>query len=105
MAAAAQHGRLWGHAYAVAPSGIYMPPESAVRRASELANVRVAGGYRSGSHFSALQALETFLQPAESNLHFVTSFYKRHALVIRANVLPSANALLAERPAFRLPSQ
>src|SRR5215468_7671683 len=46
MAASAQHGRMWGHAYAVTPSGIYVPPESPIRKAGDLAHVEVAVGYR-----------------------------------------------------------
>ena len=86
MAASAQHGRMWGHAYAVAPSGIYVPPESSIRQASELANVEVAVGYRSGSHFSALQALEKCLQPAAINLHFVGRPMQRLALLLNRKV-------------------
>ena len=58
VAATGKHGRMWGHAYSVTPSGIYVPPESPIRKPSELANVEIAVGYHSGSHFSALQALE-----------------------------------------------
>ena len=86
MAASAQHGRMWGHAYAVAPSGIYVPPESPIRKASDLAQVEVAVGYRSGSHFSALQALENFLSPAEINLHFVGRPMQRLALLLGRKV-------------------
>jgi NitT/TauT family transport system substrate-binding protein len=67
LAASARHGRMWGQAYSVAPSGIYVPPESSVRKAKDLANVPIAVGYHSGSHFSALQALEKTLQPSEIN--------------------------------------
>ncbi len=86
MAATAQHGRMWGHAYAVAPSGIYVPPDSPIRTAADLANVAVAVGYRSGSHFSALQALEAFLQPTEMNLHFVGRPLQRLALLLDRRV-------------------
>ena len=86
MAASAQHGRMWGHAYAVTPSGIYVPPESPIRKASDLAHVEVAVGYRSGSHFSALQALEAFLQPTEIHLHFVGRPMQRLALVLGRKV-------------------
>jgi NitT/TauT family transport system substrate-binding protein len=90
MAASARHGRMWGHAYAVAPSGIYVAPESPLRTASDLASVEVAVGYHSGSHFSALQALEQFLSPAEINLHFVGRPLQRLALLLDRKVA-SAN--------------
>jgi ABC-type nitrate/sulfonate/bicarbonate transport system substrate-binding protein len=63
-------GRMWGHAYAVLPSAIYVPGDSAVRRPEQLAGVEVAVGYHSGSHFSTLQALEPFLAPDEIRLRF-----------------------------------
>lgn len=71
LAASARQGRMWGQAYSVAPSGIYVPPESSVRKAKDLAGIPIAVGYHSGSHFSALQALEKCLQPSEINLQFV----------------------------------
>ncbi len=69
LAASARQGRMW--AYSVAPSGIYVSPESSVRKAKDLASIPIAVGYHSGSHFSALQALEKCLQPSEINLQFV----------------------------------
>src|SRR5437867_1514264 len=65
MASSSNLGRMWGHAYSVTPSGIYVPPESPIRRSADLAGVDVGVGYHSGSHFSALQALEHVL-PRES---------------------------------------
>ncbi len=64
MAASGGHGRMWGHAYAVTPSGIYVPPESSIRKPEDLANVEVVVGYHTGSHFSTLQGLEKFLRRA-----------------------------------------
>lgn len=90
LAASARHGRMWSHAYSVAPSGIYVPPESPMRQASDLANVEVAVGYHSGSHFSALQALEKVLPPAEIKLHFVGRPLQRLALLLERKVV-SAN--------------
>ena len=37
MAAASSPGRMWGGAYTVTPSGIYVPPESDIRRPEEIA--------------------------------------------------------------------
>src|SRR6266542_227286 len=39
MAAASQHGRMWGHAYSLAPSGIYVAPESPIQKPEDLAHV------------------------------------------------------------------
>ena len=49
MASSAGHGRMWGHAYSIAPAGIFVPPESPVHSASDLANVEVSVGYHSGA--------------------------------------------------------
>ena len=70
QAAADAAGRMWGHAYSVLPSGIYVAGDSALRRPEDLAGVEVAVGYHSGSHFSTLQALETFLTTDEIKLRF-----------------------------------
>jgi NitT/TauT family transport system substrate-binding protein len=71
MAASGRHGKMWGNAYAVTPAGIYVAPESTIRRPEDLAGAQVGVGYHSGSHFSALQALEAFLSPDQLNLSFV----------------------------------
>src|SRR5262252_4728526 len=39
MAAASSPGRMWGGAYTVTPAGVYVPPESSVRRPEDLADV------------------------------------------------------------------
>jgi NitT/TauT family transport system substrate-binding protein len=63
-------GRMWGQAYSVLPSGIYVPADSPIRRPQELADVDVAVGYHSGSHFSTIQALEPFLAAEQIKLRF-----------------------------------
>jgi len=71
MASTTQHGHMWGHAYSVTPSAIFVPPESRIRRPEDLASVQVGVGYHSGSHFSALQALEPVLPPDQIAFHFL----------------------------------
>ncbi len=71
MAASAAHGRMWGHAYSVTPSAIWVAPESPLQNPEDLAGVEVAVGWHSGSHFSALQALQSVLPPDRINLQFV----------------------------------
>jgi NitT/TauT family transport system substrate-binding protein len=105
QAATDQHGRMWGHAYSVLPCGIYVAPESEVRRPADLAGVEVGVGYHSGSHFSAIQALEAVLQPDEIELRFVGQPYDRiDALLNRdlaaANVWGAATYLV-EQQGFR----
>jgi NitT/TauT family transport system substrate-binding protein len=73
MASSASHGVMWGHAYSVTPAGIYVAPESGLRNPDQLRDVEVGVGYHSGSHFSALQALEPFVKPADARLRFIGS--------------------------------
>ena len=86
MAATAEHGRMWGHAYSVTPSGIWVPPESPIRRPEDLAGQDVAVGFHSGSHFSALQALEAFLGPDDIRLKFVGLPFDRVQLLLDRRV-------------------
>ena len=67
-AAASDHGLMWGRAYTVTPSGIYAAPESGIRRPSDLDGVPIAVGYHSGSHFSALSALQQVLKDEQITL-------------------------------------
>ena len=60
MAASGEHGKMWGHAYSVTPRASTSPP-IAYPPADDLVGRAVGVGYHSGSHFSALQALEAFL--------------------------------------------
>ena len=71
QASATNLGRMWGRAYSVTPSGIYVPPESSIRAPEDLVGVEIAVGYHSGSHFTALQALEKFLAPEQIKLRFI----------------------------------
>src|SRR5262249_26209526 len=71
MASSADHGLMWGHAYCVTQAGIMVPPESKIQSPDELRNVEVGVGFHSGSHFSALQALQPFIDPKNANLRFI----------------------------------
>src|SRR5688572_27401055 len=86
MAASAGHGKMWGHAYSVSPSGIFVPPESPVRSPEELANIPITVGYHSGSHFSTLQGLERFLKHEEIKLHFGGLLLDRLASIVDRQV-------------------
>jgi ABC-type nitrate/sulfonate/bicarbonate transport system substrate-binding protein len=81
MAASAGHGKMWGHAYSVSPSGIFVPPDSIIQRPEDLAGVAVTVGYHSGSHFSTLQGLEQFLPRDQIKLHFGGLLLDRLALL------------------------
>src|SRR5439155_11092453 len=71
MAAASSPGRMWGGAYTVTPAGVYVPPESSVRRAEDLAGVPIGVGQHSGSHFATIQALEHVVPAEQQQLRFV----------------------------------
>lgn len=69
-AASERAGQLVTSAYSVAPCGIFVPPESPVKRPEDLAGVAVGVGYHSGSHFATLQALEAVLPQDQISLTF-----------------------------------
>jgi NitT/TauT family transport system substrate-binding protein len=105
MASTSQHGRMWGHVYSVTPSGIWVPPESPIRKPEDLAGQDVAVGYHSGSHFSALQGLESYLRPEEIKLKFVGLPFDRVQLLLdrrvaSGNVFGTAGYVL-EQQGFR----
>jgi hypothetical protein len=105
MAASAGHGKMWGQAYSVSPSGVFVAPGSALRRPEDLANVPVTVGYHSGSHYSTLQGLERFLRRDEIKLHFGGLLLDRLALLVDRQVtaasLFGAPFYVAEQLGFR----
>ncbi|MCI0782624.1 MAG: hypothetical protein J4N89_01175 [Chloroflexi bacterium] len=105
MASQAGRGRMWGHAYSITPSGIWVSPESPIQKPEDLASVEVAVGYHSGSHFSALQALEKILPKDQIKLQFVGGPLDRMQLsmdrrVDAANVFGTP-AYVLEQQGFR----
>jgi len=70
MAAAANHGKLWGECYSVSPCAIVVPDESAVRSPKDLAGIDIHVGYQSGSHYTTIQALEPYLDSEQIQLKF-----------------------------------
>ena len=76
-AASHEHGKMWGKAYSVCESGIFVAPESPYQRPEDLAGVKVGVGYHSGSHYSAIQALEPFLERSQIALDFIGLPYDR----------------------------
>jgi len=105
VAASAGHGKMWGRAYSVSPSGIFVPPESAIHKPQDLANVPVTVGYHSGSHYSTLQGMEPFLKREDIKLHFAGLLLDRLALLMDRKV-PAASLFgapfyVAEQLGFR----
>jgi NitT/TauT family transport system substrate-binding protein len=85
-----RNGRMWGQAYSICPSGILVAPESPHRRPEDLAGVPVGVGYHSGSHYSAVQELEQFLEPSQIELSYVGLPYDRVRLMLERRI-PAVN--------------
>jgi len=85
-AATASHGKMWGKAYSVCECGIFVAAGSRYRRPEELAGVKVGVGYHSGSHYSAIQGLEPFLERGQIQLDFVGRPYDRVRLLRRGEI-------------------
>ena len=105
MASSANHGKIWGEAYGVVPSGIYVSPESPIRRPADLADAEVAVGYHTGSHFSTIQGLEKILKHEEIKLRYVGLLLDRLALLfdrkVEAASIFGAPLYVAEQLGFR----
>lgn len=105
QAAKSEEGIMWGKAYSVCEAAIVVPAESAISQPSHLARMEVAVGYHSGSHYSALQALEVFLPPTLIALKFVGSSWSRCDAAL-ARKIPAVNVwgpqlYLLEQHGFR----
>jgi NitT/TauT family transport system substrate-binding protein len=81
---------MWGKAYSICPSGIFVPPESGHQRPGDLAGVAVGVGYHSGSHYSAIQGLEQYLNRPQIELSFIGLPYDRLRLALGRKV-PAVN--------------
>jgi ABC-type nitrate/sulfonate/bicarbonate transport system substrate-binding protein len=91
VSASAGLGKLYADAYSVSPAGIFVPPDSPIREPSQLANVPISVGYQSGSHYSAIQALEQYLTPPDIKLSFSEGLlFSRMELLIDRKV-PAAS--------------
>ena len=94
-ASSSSHGKMWGGAYSMCPSAIFVPPDSPYQRPEDLAGVEVGVGHRSGSHYSALQGLEQFLETSQIKLSFVGLPYDRVRLMLDRSI-PAANVFGAQ---------
>jgi hypothetical protein len=104
-AAATQHGRMYGHAYSLSPAGIFVAPDSPYKKPEDLKGIEVAVGYHSGSHYSAIQGLERFLERDQINLRFAGTPHDRTRQLLTRKV-PAANLFgaqfyIAEQMGFR----
>jgi NitT/TauT family transport system substrate-binding protein len=105
QAAKVEEGFMWANAYSVCESAIVVPGDSGALQPGDLAGKEIAVGYHSGSHFSALQALEVFLPPEDIRLKFVGTSWSRVDAAL-ARKVPAVNAwgpqlYLLEQHGFR----
>jgi len=70
VAASNGHGRMYTDVYSVAPAGIFVAANSAIKTPADLAGVPISVGYQSGSHYATVQALEAYLKPERINLNY-----------------------------------
>jgi ABC-type nitrate/sulfonate/bicarbonate transport system substrate-binding protein len=61
---------MWGNAYSVMPAAIMVREDSKIRHPTDLADVEIGVGYRSGSHYTTFQALEPFVKREQIKLKF-----------------------------------
>jgi hypothetical protein len=106
VAASKGNGHLYADVYSVAPSGIFVPASSPIRKPEDLAGVPISVGYQSGSHYSTIQALEPYLPPDQINLSFADGMlFRRMELLIEhqapASALFSGPYYFAEQLGFR----
>ncbi|HZB97098.1 MAG TPA: hypothetical protein VE219_00720 [Candidatus Sulfotelmatobacter sp.] len=85
-AAATAHGTMYGRAYSMCESGIFVAQDSPYRKPEDLAGVQVGVGYHSGSHYSAIQGLEPFLNRSDISLAFVGLPFDRVRLMLRGEI-------------------
>lgn len=105
QAAKVEQGIMWGKAYSVCEAAIVVAPESRLTEPTQLALTDIAVGYHSGSHYSALQALEVFLSAEKIPLKFVGSSWSRVDAAL-ARKVPAVNVwgpqlYLLEQHGFR----
>ncbi len=105
QAAKLEEGVMWADAYSVCEAAIVVPDDSRISQPGDLAGKEIAVGYHSGSHFSALQALEVFLPRKDIALKFVGTSWSRVDAAL-ARKVPAVNAwgpqlYLLEQHGFR----
>src|SRR5579863_3017154 len=106
VAASNGHGKLYADCYSVAPCGVFVPADSAVKAPADLAGVPISVGYQSGSHYATIQGLEQYLTPATIKLSFNDGMlFSRMELLIDGKV-PAASLFsgpyyFAEQLGFR----
>ena len=106
VAASVGHGKLYADCYSVAPAGIFVPADSPITAPEQLAGVPISVGFQSGSHYSAIQALEQYMPIADISLSFADGLlFRRMEKLIDGEVpavsLFSGPYYFAEQLGFR----
>jgi hypothetical protein len=106
VAAASGHGRLNRDVYSVAPSGVFVHPDSPIKTPADLAGVPISVGFQSGSHYASIQALEAYMPKDQIKLSFNDGMlFKRMEMLLDGQVpaatLFSGPYYLAEQLGFR----
>jgi hypothetical protein len=91
VAASVGHGKLYPHAYSVAPAAVFVPPDSDITHPAQLAGVPISVGYQSGSHYATIQALEQYLKPEEISLSFDDGLLFRRMELLIDRQVPAAS--------------
>jgi hypothetical protein len=91
VAASVGHGKLYPHAYSVAPAAVFVPPESPITEPAQLADVPVSVGYQSGSHYATIQALEQYLPRDRISLSFADGLLFRRLELLIDRKVPAAS--------------
>ena len=106
VAASSGHGKIYADVYSVAPSGIFVPAQSAIKTPEDLAGVPISVGFQSGSHYATIQSLEQYLPADQINLSFADGMlFKRLDNLLEgksaASALFNGPYYLAEQLGFR----
>src|SRR5580765_7261228 len=90
VAASSGHAKLYADVYSVSPSGIFVPEDSPVKTPADLAGVPISVGFKSGSHYSTIQALEQYLPADRINLSFSDGLLFRRMELLVDRKVPAA---------------
>jgi hypothetical protein len=106
VAASVGHGKLYADCYSVAPAGLFVPADSPITAPEQLAGVPISVGFQSGSHYSAIQALEQYMPIGDITLSFADGLlFRRMEKLIDGEVpavsLFSGPYYFAEQLGFR----
>ena len=90
-AASVGHGKLYPHASPVAPTAVFVPPESKINHPAELAGVPISVGYQSGSRYATIQVLEQYLPRDDISLSFADGLLFRRTELLIDRQVPAAS--------------